>query len=396
MIMHLTIGSYVFCLLLVIFQYGKDASRAIPYLISAKFLQGTGSLLLEAMGPGPEFSTVLTANGVLLAGCAYEAWAVLHITGRQVGRSVRLAVTSGIFAACAATYFLTPERKTAAVFLLHTLFYVVPAAALLGGNSSRSPLRYALGCGFALLTALFFWLGASLLVPNQLSQLDLRAALRDIVQPAVYCMMLASGFSMVLLSREKGDAELMVAQQRLEESNTKLAALNRTDWLTGIANRRHFEQVLAQEYARHIRTGAWLSLLILDIDHFKEFNDRYGHIPGDECLQRIGKVLSGCATRAGDLAARYGGEEFACILPATSAEGAADIAGEILHGIRNLAIPHEGSPTDDRVTASIGVATVRCTKGGSQLDLLARADSLLYKAKSNGRNRIELDEPDAA
>ncbi|WP_243310700.1 GGDEF domain-containing protein [Fundidesulfovibrio agrisoli] len=388
MISHLAIGSYVFCLLLVIFQYGKPREQTIPYLVTAKALQGTGSLLLGKLGPGPDYFTVLTANSLLLAGCAYEAWAVLHITGSDSPRRLRLAALAGILAACAATWFLPPPGRTATVFLLHVVFYAIPAAALLRPGRFGHGLRRTLGAGFAMLAAMFLWLTVLALMPDGQGMPAFHSFLEVFVQPAIYSLMLASGFSLVLLSRERGDYELMMAQRDLQESNRKLAALSRTDWLTGIANRGHFEEALAREYARHTRSGAPLSLLILDIDHFKEFNDRYGHPEGDDCLRRIGDVLTACASRADDLAARYGGEEFACILPATDPKGALGIAEEILRAIRGLAIPHDMSRSADRITASIGLVTALCTGDGSPKDLVALADRQLYKAKSDGRNRV--------
>lgn len=178
-------------------------------------------------------------------------------------------------------------------------------------------------------------------------------------------------------------------EEALEESNRKLETLSITDGLTGIANRRHFDEVLVQEHARHARSGAELSLILLDIDHFKAFNDNYGHIKGDECLRQVARVISDCAARPADLAARYGGEEFACILPETDRNGAIIIAEKIRRGILALSIPHKGSSTAECVTASLGVETVRCTGEGSVVEMLAQVDELLYRAKSCGRNRLE-------
>lgn len=178
----------------------------------------------------------------------------------------------------------------------------------------------------------------------------------------------------------------MRAEKALEESNHKLEIMSITDGLTGIANRRRFDQVLALEHARHERTKTELSLIMLDIDHFKEFNDCYGHILGDQCLQLIARVIDDNANRPADLAARYGGEEFACILPETDLDGAVAIAEKIRCGIIDLAIPHHKSTVADCVTASFGVATFKCATEGSAADIVVKADSLLYQAKSCGRN----------
>ena len=177
---------------------------------------------------------------------------------------------------------------------------------------------------------------------------------------------------------------------QLQDASSKLETLCITDSLTGIANRRHFDEVLDIEYGRHVRSGGNLSLIMLDIDFFKAFNDNYGHISGDACLRQVGRLLAGCTLRPADLAASYGGEEFACILPDTDRSGAITIAEQIRRGIQALAIPHKGSNVADHVTASLGVVTVECTEGGTAMDIISLADDLLYRAKSSGRNRIEI------
>jgi diguanylate cyclase (GGDEF)-like protein len=179
----------------------------------------------------------------------------------------------------------------------------------------------------------------------------------------------------------------------LEKTNRQLMELSNTDSLTGIANRRFFDSVLEHEYYRLRRSNSELSVIMLDIDHFKEYNDYYCHVMGDECLRQIGKVLTGCVTRSVDLAARYGGEEFACILPDTDIQAAVSIAEKIRHRIHNLKIEHEKSSVSEFVTASIGVTTVRYSAEISPEDVVAMADKLLYKAKVSGRNRTEYAAP---
>ncbi|MFZ5775131.1 MAG: diguanylate cyclase domain-containing protein [Thermodesulfobacteriota bacterium] len=186
------------------------------------------------------------------------------------------------------------------------------------------------------------------------------------------------------------------AEEALQESNRKLEALSNTDGLTGIANRRLFDETLAREYARHARSGAPLSLILLDIDYFKSFNDCYGHVKGDECLQQVAQAMNGCVTRPPDLVARYGGEEFACILPETDGRGATVIAEKIRRDILALAIPHQGSNIAEWVTASLGVVTERCTPDGSALDLVTTVDAQLYRAKSAGRNQVAAVAPAVA
>ncbi|MDD2899198.1 MAG: diguanylate cyclase [Desulfuromonadaceae bacterium] len=179
------------------------------------------------------------------------------------------------------------------------------------------------------------------------------------------------------------------AENALAELNRNLEALSITDGLTGIANRRQFDVILGREHARHKRSGAPLSLILLDIDFFKAFNDRYGHVKGDECLRLVAQAIAGCTVRPADLPARYGGEEFACILPETEHTGAKQIAEKIRRTIHSLAIPHTGSSVADVVTVSLGVVTVHCNEDESPIDVITQVDELLYRAKSNGRNRAE-------
>lgn len=175
----------------------------------------------------------------------------------------------------------------------------------------------------------------------------------------------------------------------LGESNRKLEALSATDALTGIANRRRFDAAFTGEYARHARTGAPLSLVMLDIDYFKNFNDAYGHAQGDACLAAVARAMADCLHRPGDLAARYGGEEFICLLPDTGSRGARAVAESIREAVAALAIPHARSAAASVVTVSIGALAAACPPDADPGDLFRQVDALLYKAKENGRNRVE-------
>ncbi|WP_022719663.1 diguanylate cyclase [Rhodopseudomonas sp. B29] len=178
------------------------------------------------------------------------------------------------------------------------------------------------------------------------------------------------------------------AAERLAEMNQRLVAASLTDELTALANRRHFDRVLTASYMRHLRTRAPLSLILIDIDHFKAFNDRYGHLQGDQCLQRVAEVIDDRMFRPDDLAARWGGEEFVCILPETDRAGALVVANCLRDAILGLAIPHEASPIAAVVTASFGIVTAICQPDKTADSLFETADVLLYEAKKRGRNCI--------
>ena len=162
------------------------------------------------------------------------------------------------------------------------------------------------------------------------------------------------------------------------------------DGLTGLANRRRFDQVLEIEWRRALRGGRPLSLIMLDIDHFKNFNDTYGHLNGDNCLVMIGDCFLHQIRRAGDLVARYGGEEFAVILPGLFLEQARDVAESIRRAVAEMKIPHSRSPVSPWVTISGGVTSTIPHRGSSASELVRQADNELYRAKTAGRNRVSV------
>jgi diguanylate cyclase (GGDEF)-like protein len=181
---------------------------------------------------------------------------------------------------------------------------------------------------------------------------------------------------------------LQLESARLRETNERLEQLSYEDALTGLANRRYFDQTLACEFLRLGRHKAQCSLIMVDMDHFKAFNDSAGHVAGDDCLRRIGAVLRSVCMRASDLAARYGGEEFAVILPETSAAEASVLAERIRLAIAALQITHPGPLVAQHVTASIGVATAFVAELASPVALVTMADDQLYRAKAAGRNQV--------
>jgi len=181
--------------------------------------------------------------------------------------------------------------------------------------------------------------------------------------------------------------ETLLTERRLADANARLTELSATDGLTGIGNRRAFDQALQKEVARAARDGQQVSLIMVDVDHFKLYNDHYGHPTGDDCLRRIAALLDLCLRRPPDIVARVGGEEFAALLPETSPGGARDVAERIRQRLAAAAIPHAASPFG-QVTVSIGVASATPTPGADGKLLLAQADEALYRAKQSGRDSV--------
>jgi diguanylate cyclase (GGDEF)-like protein len=177
----------------------------------------------------------------------------------------------------------------------------------------------------------------------------------------------------------------------LKRKSDLLAATALVDGLTGIANRRRFDQELEREWRRSMRSGQPVALIMIDLDHFKAYNDAYGHLAGDECLAAVASALAGALGRAGECVARFGGEEFAAILPGCDADGALAAASQLRAAVAALGIEHRASSTAAHVTLSLGVAAGIATRGEAAAALLDAADRALYQAKQEGRDRVSPD-----
>ena len=305
-------------------------------------------------------SKLLAGGGytdVLFADTGAEAFRLLGLGGEQAGETVDVILMD----------FMLPDTDgIAAVRAIkaHAPLHDVPIL-MVTADKEASTLRTAFEAG----------------------------AIDYITKPPDATQLLARVGSALRLKREidqrvARERELVEVTRQLERANLALERLSLTDGLTGVANRRHFDQTLGEELSRAARIGSPLALLLLDIDFFKRFNDTYGHQEGDRCLQRVAGTLGRCASRSGDLAARYGGEEFAIILPNTDPAGARSVAERLQAEVAALAIPHSASTVAATVTLSIGVAVALPPVDTDPQSLVVRADQALYIAKAQGRNRL--------
>jgi diguanylate cyclase (GGDEF)-like protein len=200
-------------------------------------------------------------------------------------------------------------------------------------------------------------------------------------------LVIVAGVLILIWSTLLGAYRAIAEKARLHEENDYLDDLAFKDSLTGVGNRRLFERTLEREWSKHLRNSSPLSVVLVDVDSFKQFNDHYGHPAGDECLRKLAQAIQNSLSRDDDFVARYGGEEFVAVL-GCDLEGALLIAEKMRHQVENLRIPHEYSEASPFVTASFGVASAQNASLRSVEDLLASADTALYAAKSSGRNRV--------
>ncbi|MBS9477604.1 diguanylate cyclase [Ancylobacter sp. VKM B-3255] len=189
------------------------------------------------------------------------------------------------------------------------------------------------------------------------------------------------------VQRDAAYAALRESQRQLMQANLELERLTRIDGLTGLGNRRYFDEYMLAEWRRALRNSTPLALLMIDVDNFKLYNDSHGHLAGDEVLRKVADAIQDGVNRSGDLAARFGGEEFVVVLLDTELSGARTVADQIMRRVRAMDIPREGG----HVTISMGVASMVPKEGVVPDDLIKAADLALFRAKSGGRDRVEVE-----
>jgi diguanylate cyclase (GGDEF)-like protein len=292
-----------------------------------------------------------------------------------------LVLFSGLFAASTLAYALSITHSPLSDFY-HAGFAVV---VVYGNLVQRLRFWWAVGFSFAVLAIQLVGIGV---LPNFNPRL---------VWPITVLTSTTVAFSLCasyVMERDKRRRYLLTVRERelvsrLSEVNLQLQQLSRVDVLTALFNRRHFQEYLQNAWQRAKHEGSQVAIIMMDVDHFKGYNDHYGHPAGDECLRRVAEVMQNSLRNPGDMVARFGGEEFIAVLPQTSLEVAMQAAERVRKAIEELGMRHEASETLPVVTASVGVSCVNAASPSASPDtLISNADRALYDAKRQGRNRV--------
>ncbi len=325
---------------------------------------------------------------VLAVGWRHGAWMVRVLPPITVELIV---LASGLFAAACVSYILAASRSPTAQYYHVGLMVVI----MYGNMVQRLRFWYAVVFSLAVYA---MHIGGVLMLPG--------ANLRLVI-PMVGLLGATVVFTLMTnyaLERDERRHYLLSLRRKhllrdVGGVHERLKSLSLTDALTGLYNRRHVDGYLQQTWQRAAHDGDDVSVVMLDVDHFKRYNDRYGHPAGDACLAKVAEVMAASLRRPADLVARFGGEEFIAVLPQTSGPLAQQAAERIRAAVQALAIPHADSESAPVVTVSLGVACLRAGPGIAERSLVAAADSALYQAKQQGRNRVvragEADHADA-
>lgn len=351
----------------------------------ATFRFALGLLWRSPLAPSPQFLRRAFTGSLMMHGLVTAVPILLLVPADAVAeRCVMLVWLAGTSAWVATAYPLVAEAA-----LGFMIFQFAPVTLLLLLSPERFWQLVGVGC-FAFLPSMCVVVlrNHTHLMRGQINHFEKESLAAELALEKSAAEARNVALAADLEQRRLTEAELREAKERAETLAAELEKLSALDGLTGIANRRRFDQIFEREWNRAARSGQPLALILCDIDYFKEYNDRYGHQAGDACLRQLAQLLESGLRRGGDLAARYGGEEFAILLPDTTLAHAVGIAETLRESLRKIAIPHAGSRIGASLSASFGVAAVLPDRGRGTASLLRDADEALYRAKAAGRDRV--------
>ncbi|GLK88046.1 sensor domain-containing diguanylate cyclase [Pseudomonas turukhanskensis] len=390
------------------------------YLLYVTFATCTFATLAIKNGLAPDWqldSVPLNSNTVYYSGTSLALAAMLLFMRRMLGTAQLMPRVDRVLLGLVVLYLLTPIAyaialpvfsRAAIVLNLATALVVVAVGVAAALKRQRSAYFFLGAFALLMLGGAMTSLRAMGIMPTNLFTVD-GLQLGSAMEMLLLAFALADRYNVMRREKARVREQLLLTQQQLVQTlqtsereleqrvaqrteelqvlNTKLETLSLTDALTGIANRRHFDDVLTLEWARATRIGSPLALAIMDVDWFKLYNDHYGHPAGDACLRQIAQTLASTVSRSSDLVARYGGEEFVFLAPMTDPAGAQAMARKVVQAVAALNLPHAYSPIG-HVTVSVGVVSLEPGADNSMQALLQFADAALYEAKKQGRNRL--------
>lgn len=309
----------------------------------------------------------------------WSGWVLKHLPMALIEAIVLM---SSVGAAASVAYILSITHSPQGTYY-HVGFLVV---LMYGNVVQRLRFWYAVASS-AIILAMHLWCVWHIASPEP-----------RLIPPLVSLMLATIFFTLVAnhaLERDERRRFLLSLRRRhllqqLDKAHGQLQTISRVDGLTGVFNRHHVQDYLEQTWRRAAHEGSEIAVILLDVDHFKKYNDRYGHPAGDTCLQQVARALKNSLRRPGDVVARFGGEEFIAVLPQTDAAQATQAAERVRQAIESLALRHEASDTSRVVTVSVGVGSCRATPARDSQTLVEAADRALYRAKQGGRNRVAM------
>ena len=397
------------------------ALRDRIYLLYVSFVASTACTLAVKDGLAAQLLPALgwlDTNEAYWSFASLTACALLLFMRRMLGTRELLPRIDRLLLGLVALYLVTPlvyavalqsVARIAIVLNLLTVLIVLVVALVCALKRQRSARFFLAAFTLLMLGGVMTTLRAMGVLPTNVFTVD-GLQLGSALEMLLLAFALADRINVMRKAKALAQQQLLQAQQllvetlqnsereleqrvaertdQLQQLNQRLEALSQTDGLTGVANRRHFDQALELEWGRAQRSGAPLALAMLDVDWFKAYNDHYGHPAGDDCLRQIAATLTRTVNRGSDLVARYGGEEFVFLAPMTDCEGILAMARRVVEAIPALQLPHADSP-EKIVTVSLGIAALVPQPGQTVESLLQQADEALYRAKSLGRNRAE-------
>lgn len=371
--------------------YLVDLAPALPWrdlvrleYASLLIVVAASAMFLRELFPGDQPKALTWGyTGASIAGLAAVAALPPAIFSRGLAALQVLCVSAAVVGSVLVARSFARRREGAGLFLFGLI-----AIAVTGTHDVLISVYRSLPTGHWLVDSIYLQpFGLFVFVLSQSAMLARRSS-RAFVQLEATSRDLRDAHAALDLHARELEQRVADRTAELEAANRQLARLAEIDGLTGLGNRLHFDEELRRAWLDHLRRAAPLALVLVDVDEFKKYNDRYGHLAGDEALRRVAAAMAASVRRPGDVVARYGGEELVALLPNTDADGARHIAERIRQEVAAAGIVHDASSVARRVTVSLGLASMVPTEDADRVTLVARADRALYRAKQDGRDRV--------